>query len=67
MNAYIKAKASKDEQVLLEVEQWELNSWPKVALKLPAAGQGRDLEELVERAEIINVNCSLLYRDLKVI
>ena len=35
MDAYMQAKASKDDQKLLELEQWELNSWPKVALKLP--------------------------------
>ena len=36
MDSYIKAKSSGIEEILLEVEQWELNSWPKIALKLPS-------------------------------
>jgi hypothetical protein len=65
MDAYIKAKASKDDQILLECEQWELNSWPKVALKMPAAASPNDIEDLARQAEKINVNYSVLYRKVQ--
>ena len=32
MEAYIKAKNSGNETILLETEQWEENAWPKICL-----------------------------------
>jgi hypothetical protein len=50
--------------VVLELEQWQLNSWPKVALKLPGNGSAKDLEQLAKQCEELGLNYSLLDYDL---
>ena len=66
MEAYIKAKNSGDETTLIETEQWEENAWPKICLKLPSQQGSKELLALTKKAEELNVNYSILERDLKV-
>ena len=48
MEAYIKAKNSGNETILLETEQWEENAWPKICLKLPSQQGSKDLLALAK-------------------
>ena len=64
MDAYIRAKNSTSEQVKLECQQWELNSWPKVTLKLPSANGAKDILRLHEQAESMGVNNAVIRRNV---
>ena len=66
MEAYIQAKQSKDDQILMELAQWELNSWPKISLKLPGNQDSKDLLQLAKKAEELNINYTLLDREIQV-
>ena len=64
VDAYIRAKNSSSDQVKLECSQWELNSWPKVTLKLPSASGAKEILRLHEQAETMGVNNAVIRREV---
>lgn len=49
---------------MASVKQWELNSWPKICLKLRSEAELRDVQA---KAKEHQVNCIVLEKDAKMV